>query len=227
MKTATRMSGAERREAIIAVARQLFVEKGFHRTTTRELADQAGISEALLFKHFASKEDLYRAIQISFFEREGQSVAEQIEALEPSTTSLVSAVECLVSRILSEEGSEERRSFIRLVLRSLMDEGEFARLAVQGGPCRWVHKIADCLRAARAAGDMVASPVSDGLGAWCTHHLITGMVMHLLPDEPLIDYGLPREELLRQVTWFCLRGLGLKDESLRRYRRFEQEREKP
>ena len=52
MKTTPKLSGEERRAAIIKAVRQVFAEKGFDGTTTRELADAAGVSEALLFKHF-------------------------------------------------------------------------------------------------------------------------------------------------------------------------------
>jgi hypothetical protein len=41
-------------------------------------------------------------------------------------------------------------------------------------------------------------------------------MMHFLPIDPVIDYGMPREELVTQVVWFCLRGMGLKEEAIRR-----------
>ena len=40
----------------------LFSAKGFEGTTTREIAKAAGVSEAIIFRHFATKEDLYAAI---------------------------------------------------------------------------------------------------------------------------------------------------------------------
>ncbi|MGA7699839.1 MAG: helix-turn-helix domain-containing protein, partial [Thermoguttaceae bacterium] len=70
MRLAAKLSGQERRAAIIKAVQRVFVEKGFHGTTTRELAEAAGVSEALLFKHFPSKEALYAAIQVSCFEEE-------------------------------------------------------------------------------------------------------------------------------------------------------------
>lgn len=45
----------------MGVATNLFAEKGFNGVRTREIAEQAGVSEALVFKHFKDKEDLYRA----------------------------------------------------------------------------------------------------------------------------------------------------------------------
>ena len=89
MKTASKMSGEDRRTAIIRTARRVFVEKGFYRTTTRELAEAVGVSEALLFKHFPSKEALYSAIQVSCFKEERSKVSERLESLEPSTSALV------------------------------------------------------------------------------------------------------------------------------------------
>lgn len=57
-----RMTAGSRRDQILHGAMRLFAEKGFRGTTTREIAQHLGISEALMFKYFPSKEALYRAI---------------------------------------------------------------------------------------------------------------------------------------------------------------------
>jgi AcrR family transcriptional regulator len=57
-----RIPGQVRKADIIRSATSLFAEKGFSGTKTREVAVRAGVSEALIFKHFPSKEDLYAAI---------------------------------------------------------------------------------------------------------------------------------------------------------------------
>ena len=54
-----RLDGGERRKGIVEAALPLFARKGFARTTTREIAEAAQVSEALLFKHFATKVALY------------------------------------------------------------------------------------------------------------------------------------------------------------------------
>jgi hypothetical protein len=41
-------------------------------------------------------------------------------------------------------------------------------------------------------------------------------MMHFLPLAPVIDYGIPREELVNQISWFCLRGMGLTEEAIGR-----------
>ncbi len=62
-KTTThKLPAAHRRRQIIQVAMNLFSAKGFEGTTTREIAKAAGVSEAIIFRHFATKEDLYAAI---------------------------------------------------------------------------------------------------------------------------------------------------------------------
>jgi AcrR family transcriptional regulator len=216
-KPALRISGEERRAAIVRAARNVFVEKGFHATTTRELAKAAGVSEALLFKHFPSKEALYVAIQRSCFKEEGSKIIERLESLEPSTSALVSLVYEFVSHVVGRRRDEADRTFLRLVFRSLMDGGEFTRLAIQGGPSHWVQKVEACVQAARAAGDMADGPVEAKSGAWFAHHVVSGIMVHSLPAEPVIDYGASQPALVRQVVWFCLRGLGLKEEAIRRH----------
>ena len=56
------MAGEERRQQILRVAVRLFSQRGFRGTTTKEIAQGAGISEAMVFRHFATKEELYAAI---------------------------------------------------------------------------------------------------------------------------------------------------------------------
>ena len=57
-----KMPSPQRRHQIIQVAMDLFSRKGFDGTTTREISKAAGVSEAIIFRHFATKEDLYAAI---------------------------------------------------------------------------------------------------------------------------------------------------------------------
>jgi len=54
-----RLDSDERRKAIVEAAVPLFARNGFSGTTTRELAAAAGVSEALLFRHFPSKQSVF------------------------------------------------------------------------------------------------------------------------------------------------------------------------
>jgi AcrR family transcriptional regulator len=59
---AGRMPGDERRLQILQVAVSLFSQRGFRGTTTKEIAQASGVSEAMVFRHFATKDELYSAI---------------------------------------------------------------------------------------------------------------------------------------------------------------------
>lgn len=57
-----RLPADERRRQLIEVAIDVFSKRGFSGTTTREIAAAAGVTEAIIFRHFANKEQLYSAI---------------------------------------------------------------------------------------------------------------------------------------------------------------------
>ena len=54
---------AARRRQVLAVASELFAKKGFEATSIRDIATAAGMMSGSLYYHFASKEDLYIAVQ--------------------------------------------------------------------------------------------------------------------------------------------------------------------
>jgi AcrR family transcriptional regulator len=57
----TRLKGAERRRLILEAARRVFLESGFSGARTRRIAEEAGITEALLYRFFPSKLAIYEA----------------------------------------------------------------------------------------------------------------------------------------------------------------------
>jgi hypothetical protein len=66
-------------------------------------------------------------------------------------------------------------------------------------------------------GEARAEPVTQPLGAWLIHNLSLMVRFHLLPETPVVEYGLTREVITEQAVWFALRGLGLRDEIIRRH----------
>ena len=67
----------------------------------------------------------------------------------------------------------------------------------------------------RGRGDR--GPCSTQPGALFARHLAKTIMVSLLPATPIVDYGIPREKLVEQVVWFTLRGLGVRDEAIKRY----------
>lgn len=121
-----RMSGDERRLQILQVAMRLFSEKGFSGTTTKEIANLAGVSEATVFKHFANKDELYSAIlDHKACKREFQcpfdSLAEYVEAKDDFRVFYTMALEAL-------NHHEEDTDFLRLMLHSALEGHDLARI---------------------------------------------------------------------------------------------------
>ncbi len=61
MTTRIRLPAAERRAAVLEAASRVFSRGSYHGTTTAEIAREAGVTEPILYRHFASKRDLYLA----------------------------------------------------------------------------------------------------------------------------------------------------------------------
>jgi AcrR family transcriptional regulator len=54
-----RLNAADRRAQIIANAREVFIERGVNGTRSRDIAQRAGITEAYLYRHFHSKDEIF------------------------------------------------------------------------------------------------------------------------------------------------------------------------
>src|SRR5260370_14825487 len=121
-----RLDSDERRKAIVAAAVPLFARKGFTGTTTKELAEAAGISEALLFRHFPSKKNLYG--EILRLGCEGDPALERLAALKPSTATLIHMITFMVRYfLLGGADRDQLDTRLRLVLHSFLEDGEYAR----------------------------------------------------------------------------------------------------
>jgi AcrR family transcriptional regulator len=215
MKIKQRMSHDERQSCILAAVRNVFAQKGLEGATTRELAKTADVSEALLYKHFPSKEDLYGAM---LKECAGDFAGElqKIAALKPSTPTLILTVHFLVSKLLLNR-KPEIDVLVRLYLRSIAKDGEFARIAVKQMAPALVAKLQECIKASIKAGDVVNNPIPHTLRAWFVDRLALSVMIDLLPQIPVIHYGVDRQELVKHIVWFVLRGIGLKEEVIRRH----------
>lgn len=74
-----------------------------------------------------------------------------------------------------------------------------------------------CVKAAIAEGEAYDGPVQPNLASWFTHHLAAMISTYSLPGNCVVDYGIPQPAMIEQVVWFALRGLGLKEEAIRRH----------
>lgn len=56
---------SERVRSLLEIGARLFAEKGFEATSMRDISTAAGVSKALLYHHFSSKDDIYARISFS------------------------------------------------------------------------------------------------------------------------------------------------------------------
>ncbi len=215
---AKRLSCEERKQAIVKAVLPIFARNGFANTTTRELAKAAGVSEALIYKHFPSKESLYAEIQ-SFGCKGCDPGLKKFLDLEPSTSTLVYIVYYImrvniVGRSKETICAETRH---RLILNSCLEDGSFSRFLFHNRFAENISRIVECMDAAVDAGDLVSSPVSKPNLLLFAHHLATMIATMHLPKKPVVDYDATPNELVQQAVWFALRGLGLRDEAIKRF----------
>jgi AcrR family transcriptional regulator len=209
-----RLTSQARRASIIGAARQLFAEKGFHGTTTRALAAEAGVSEALLYKHFQTKEVLYEAMLDDCRSSEIGREYERFLTLPPSSSSLVALLHFLLSTAIL--GNKQIRDIHRLMLRSLSEDASYARVILQSAEQEMIPALHRLVLAALKEGDLRPSATRLKNGEWLAQHLLLMLAFMSLPEEPPISYKLGRECMIQEAVVFCLRGLGMKDRSIER-----------
>jgi AcrR family transcriptional regulator len=78
---ATRMSAPGRRKKILSAAYEVFIEQGYSGARTKEIADRAGVTEAFLYRHFASKDEMYQTAIIEPFRAGLAALAYDVETL--------------------------------------------------------------------------------------------------------------------------------------------------
>ncbi|MGH7828344.1 MAG: TetR/AcrR family transcriptional regulator [Candidatus Binatia bacterium] len=218
MQPSTRLSSKERRQAIVEAVRGVFAENGFDGTTTRALAKAAGVSEALLYKHFPSKESLYAAMLDACAEGPAFAEFNRILASESSTATLVNMVHFAISYYVKQRpGDPHREAMNCLSVRSLLEDGKFVRLTHKKFASAWTSKFEACLKAAARAGDLRAVPVRRDLRVWFVQHIAFSLMLHLRPRIPAVDYKASRDALVEQATWFALLGAGVREEAIKRY----------
>jgi len=139
-KAKARLSGSERRAAIVQAAIRRFAMHGFRGTTTRELAAAAGVSEPVLYQHFATKRDLYTAIVDQLIEQAHRRFDERAKQLEPEATDR-EFLQWLGESILAYHSEDPDR--VRLLVFSALEGHELADLWFEKATLdfiRWVEK---------------------------------------------------------------------------------------
>ena len=199
-----RMAGGERRLQILRLAVRLFSQRGFRGTTTKEIALAAGVSEAMVFRHFATKEELYSAIidhkACSGDERDPyQIVAEAIGRKDDRAVFEQLALDALMQ-------NECDPDFQRLLLHSALEDHKLAHMFWEKFVRRVYAFLGDYIRQRQRDGAMIQ------IEPLVIVRAFVGMVIHHSLNNNLWDrkrrlLKISNEDAAREFTDILLRGV--------------------
>ena len=192
-----RMKANERRQEIIRAAMEVFAENGFGGSTTREIAENAGISEAMIYNHFRNKHDLYTAI-IDEKLQESEPLYYPLDAIRNRDDRRVFAT--IVSNYLQRHG--EDTTLLRLLLFSALEGHELASMFVAGPVRKFFEFLADYIR--ERIGEGAFKPVNPEIASRCllgmVHYFV--LLQKIFGDDTLSPVD-PAETIETIITIFC------------------------
>ena len=217
-KRSKRMTGYERKQAILKAAAPVMAHSGLHGASVREIALAAGVSEALLYKHFPSKQALYDEALASARQYSQFTIA-RFATLTPSTESFVLLTYATIDFILCgfPGRTAQEHAADRLVFQSLLDDGAYAHTVFADTAANWMDYVVASYQAAIAAGDIVELAIEPAHRFRFVQQLGMALRLSHLPGVPAFDYACGKRDLADQAVLFSLRGVGLSDEAIGEY----------
>jgi AcrR family transcriptional regulator len=198
------MAGEERRMQILQLAVSLFSKRGFNGTTTREIAQAAGVSEAMVFRHFATKEELYSAIldHKACSDSGFDPITVVSEAVARKDDHAV--FERLAFRAL--EHHDRDPEFHRLLLHAALDRHELADMFWERNVRRVYEFLGEYVRQRQLDGALI------GLNPAVIVRAFIGMVIHHSLNNTLWDpkrslLDISNEEAARSFADILLSGI--------------------
>jgi AcrR family transcriptional regulator len=143
-----RIPAEERRQQILELATELFAKQGYQGTTTRQIAQEVHVNEAIIFRHFPTKEELYWAvIENQIQARGGRARLEEKLSAGGSDRELLTAIaqellgrDVTLSRLLlftALENHELTHRFFRTHVTQYLDVlADYIRKGIAGGRFR-------------------------------------------------------------------------------------------
>jgi AcrR family transcriptional regulator len=186
----------DRRRQLVRAAQAVFLRKGYHDTTVRDIGREAGLTQGTIYNYVRSKGDILYLVCDDVLRAYQDAVARAVAGVADPAARLSGAVDAVVAELYEHQDAilliyQESHALDR---RSL--EGILARVS------EYIEMFEDLLRDAAREGRI--PPVNARLAANIVTYLPTMVALRRW------DLGgrVPRDELLRGVTEFLLRGLG-------------------
>jgi AcrR family transcriptional regulator len=186
---------AARRKRILEAAATIFIEKGYERATTREIADAADVSEGTLYNYFTSKRDLLLGLCQEFAE----------ETVEAILSVQAESVEDLLTKVLANRFQHVRsRRLLTLIVDQSRLDPEVRRYYVEQALSRIISEAEQQIQAMTAAG--ITRPVNPVIAARTLIGAMMGFaILFDLKDEAI--EAISSETLASAVTDIFLNGL--------------------
>lgn len=219
-----RMAAEDRRLQIALTAMRLFSERGFRGTTTKEIAQAAGVSEAIIFRHFATKEDLYSAIiDLKSCAGFGAGLAATAETQEASCPQVVETVRGRVAEAMQArddhavfegialammEHHQSDHEMLRLLLYSALEGHQLAQIFWDKNVRVLYEFLGGYIRERQREGAFRgAEPllvVRSFTGA-VIHHSLNNILWERDPARRIVN--VPNEDAAREFVEILLRGV--------------------
>ena len=202
------MSGDERRDQILQAALELFSKHGFAGTTTKEIARMAGVSEALVFRHFATKDELYNAIlegkacQMRAFRSLNGDNDELAKAMTEKDDGTV--FYRLALGALDAQQSDPR--FMRLLIFSALEEHDLSERFFKESVTRIYDFIGDYIRTRQKDGafrKVDTSVVVRAFHGMVVHHSLNNLLWNR--SRTIVD--ITNEKAAREFSDILLHGI--------------------
>ncbi len=196
-----RLSAPDRRQQLIGVALDLFSQKGYEGTTTREIAERAGVNEAIIYRHFPNKEDLYWAV----IEQQCQqpTARQRLDGKLELHTDDLSAFTALAEEMITKRESDYR--FSRLLFFAALERHKLSDRFFRTYVSDYFDSLAEHIR--KRVQDGIFRPVDPQLAA----RGFTGMVIYHSMVQELFGAGtarrIPAREAAEGLTRIWLGGM--------------------
>ena len=188
---------AQRRDEILAAAKTVFADRGFHATTIADVAKAAGISYGSIYWYFESKDALFHALM----DHQEQALRAAIEENVGSMTA-VDSVELFRSSVRATfEFFEADRDVVKLLFRDSLVLGDRFDRHLAGIYEGFIADIEKTITAAQAVGHVVEAPPR--MIAFTVAALISQLALRRLST----DDGLPADVVADFVVTLLLDGL--------------------
>lgn len=198
------MAASDRRRQLIEAALDVFSQRGFGGATTKQIAAHAGVAEALVFRHFPTKEALYTAVIDSQLLSEDECTWNRELDRHMAREDDEAVIGCLIRRTL--EHSERDIRFERLILFAALEGHGLAQARFQEVAEPHMARIVAYLKSRQDAGALVACEphylllAIDGVAHF--YGLATKVVGAPIPSLPL-------DQTVEMFTRLAMRGVCL------------------